>query len=325
MNLTAAKAGGESDSFFTFIKKVQSERGFMSLYQGLEAGIVRQIFYATSRFGLFEVIRDRLAEYRETDLYSRLLSGCSSGGLAALISCPAEVTLVRISNDATLPADQRRNYKGIVNAFQRILSEEGPKAFFRGSGPFVNRAMLVGGVQVGMATLSPPSPPHRRKEPMTNSKQVSSLLASQTISQMSFVLLCPLACSTPSSPCQWRQQRIGWHFKNLILSPVPLPLKPPLFSLPSTLPLIHYREGLILRNLPNPQHYHLQRGTIETLARLCSLLSPLRWPHSVHVSRCGIYSEILFANCFKLSCDTDSLLLSAQQGSQWWAAERMVR
>lgn len=151
MNLAAAKAGGgKSDSFFTFIKNVQHERGFMSLYQGLEAGIVRQIFYATSRFGLFEVIRDYMARHRDTDLASRLFSGCTSGGLAALISCPAEVTLVRMSNDATLPPDQRRNYKGVVNAFQRILSEEGFRTFFRGSGPFVNRAMLVGAVQVGI-------------------------------------------------------------------------------------------------------------------------------------------------------------------------------
>lgn len=69
--------------------------------------------------------------------------------LAAFISCPAEVTLVRISNDATLPADKRRNYKGVADAFQRILKEEGFKTFFSGSGPFVNRAMMVGAVQVG--------------------------------------------------------------------------------------------------------------------------------------------------------------------------------
>ncbi len=64
--------------------------------------------------------------------------------IAAGISCPAEVTLVRMSNDATLPLDKRRNYTGVVNAFQRILSEEGAATFFRGCGPFVNRAMLVG-------------------------------------------------------------------------------------------------------------------------------------------------------------------------------------
>jgi hypothetical protein len=48
-----------------------------------------------------------------------------SGGIAALISCPAEVTLVRISNDSTLPIEMRRNYKGVADAFQRILKEEG--------------------------------------------------------------------------------------------------------------------------------------------------------------------------------------------------------
>lgn len=57
--------------------------------------------------------------------------------------------MVRISNDSSLRVDKRRNYKGVVNAFQRIMKEEGFSAFFRGSGPFVNRAMLVGAVQVG--------------------------------------------------------------------------------------------------------------------------------------------------------------------------------
>ena len=51
-------------------------------------------------------------------------------GIAALISCPAEVTLVRISNDQTLPAEMRRNYKGVGDAFSRILKEEGRMCFF---------------------------------------------------------------------------------------------------------------------------------------------------------------------------------------------------
>ena len=57
--------------------------------------------------------------------------GSISGGIAAVISCPAEVSLVRISNDSTLPEVQRRNYKGIIDAFQRIMKEEGLAAFFR--------------------------------------------------------------------------------------------------------------------------------------------------------------------------------------------------
>ena len=119
------------------------------LYRGLSAGIVRQIFYSTSRFGLFEVLRDEVAKYRKIDLASRLAVGIVSGGIAALISCPAEVTLVRISNDSALEESKRRNYKNVIDAFQRILKEEGFTTFFTGSAPFVNRAMLVGAVQVG--------------------------------------------------------------------------------------------------------------------------------------------------------------------------------
>ena len=37
--------------------------------------------------------------------------GAVSGGMAAFISCPAEVSLVRMANDNSLPAAERRNYK----------------------------------------------------------------------------------------------------------------------------------------------------------------------------------------------------------------------
>jgi len=59
-----------------------------------------------------------------------------------------EVTVVRMSNDASLPPSERRNYKGVTNAFSRIIKEEGVTAFWRGSTPFVQRAMLVGCFQV---------------------------------------------------------------------------------------------------------------------------------------------------------------------------------
>jgi len=149
MNLATVSGGGPSLSLFPFISKTVKRDGIMTLYNGLSAGLLRQLFYATSRFGLFEVIRDELAKHRPVDFASRLFSGVVSGGMAAVISCPAEVTLVRLSNDSSLPLDKRRNYKGVINAFVRILKEEGPKTFFSGAGPFMNRAMVVGAVQVG--------------------------------------------------------------------------------------------------------------------------------------------------------------------------------
>lgn len=120
MNL-ASSAGSQNMGFLRSFAQIVSKEGVGSLYAGLSAGVTRQVFYATSRFGLFEVMRDFVAKYRETDLASRLIVGCVSGGIAALISCPAEVSLVRMANDRALPVEQRRNYSGVTNAAVRIV------------------------------------------------------------------------------------------------------------------------------------------------------------------------------------------------------------
>lgn len=149
MNLNSMGNPEKMPNFFNYTKRMIAKEGVLTLYSGLSAGITRQIFYATSRFGLFEVFRDKMAQYRETDLFSRLLTGCASGAAAAFISCPAEVSLVRISNDKSLPEAQRRNYKNVFDAAAQIMKKEGVATFWRGSAPFVNRAMLVGATQVG--------------------------------------------------------------------------------------------------------------------------------------------------------------------------------
>lgn len=143
-----AAMNGRQFSFKAMVK----ENGYMSLYDGLSAGVLRQVFYATSRFGLFETFRDYAHEIRgKTDFAARVVIGAMTGGMAAYISCPMEVAVVRMSNDGTLPVEERRNYKGVVDTATRIVKEEGVSAFWRGSGPFVTRAMMVGVFQV--ATL----------------------------------------------------------------------------------------------------------------------------------------------------------------------------
>lgn len=140
---------GKTFSLSTMLKETGGIRG---LYDGLSAGVLRQVVYATTRFGLFETVRDVLHDYRgKTDFASRVGVGAFTGGIAALLSCPMEVCVVRLSNDSTLPAAERRNYKGVVDTATRIVKEEGVSAFWRGSTPFVTRACMVGIFQV--ATL----------------------------------------------------------------------------------------------------------------------------------------------------------------------------
>lgn len=147
MNLSAM-SGGVPKSFPTFAGELISKEGMGSLYAGIGAGCLRQVFYATSRYGLFETFRDHLAKYRKTDFAQRFTVAAVAGGCAALISCPIEVCLVRMSNDASLPVEKRRGYSSVFDAIVRIAREDGLGAFYRGSQPFVMRAMVVGGTQV---------------------------------------------------------------------------------------------------------------------------------------------------------------------------------
>lgn len=131
------------------LSKMAAESGWMSLYDGIGAGIGRQMIYATARFGLFETFRDKLHEIRgKTDFASRVVVGAATGGMAAYMSCPMEVSCVRMSNDATLPPSQRRNYKNVFDTLVRIGKEEGIAAYWNGSTPFMQRAMMVGVFQV---------------------------------------------------------------------------------------------------------------------------------------------------------------------------------
>ncbi|GFH25242.1 uncharacterized protein HaLaN_23175, partial [Haematococcus lacustris] len=55
----------------------------------------------------------------------------------------ADLTLIRMQSDNTLPLDQRRNYKGVGDAFVRIVKEDGVSGLFRGATPTIVRAMAL--------------------------------------------------------------------------------------------------------------------------------------------------------------------------------------
>ena len=76
-------------------------------------------------------------------LWQKAACGLTAGGLGALVGSPADLTLIRMQADTTLPLDQRRNYKGVGDALARIVKEEGAGGLFTGAGPTVVRAMAL--------------------------------------------------------------------------------------------------------------------------------------------------------------------------------------
>ncbi|KAH8044450.1 thiosulfate transmembrane transporter [Aureococcus anophagefferens] len=102
MNLASTQPNYQPTGFVAFFLKTGKERGYASFYDGIGAGVIRQIFYATSRFGLFETFRDAIAARREIGVAERLAAGLASSACAAVISCPASAMLVGVARVGTL-------------------------------------------------------------------------------------------------------------------------------------------------------------------------------------------------------------------------------
>lgn len=66
-----------------------------------------------------------------------------AGGIGSFIGTPFDLVLVRMQADSTLPVEDRRNYKNVVDAFRRIVNEEGVTALWSGAGPTILRAMSL--------------------------------------------------------------------------------------------------------------------------------------------------------------------------------------
>ena len=76
-------------------------------------------------------------------LYQKALCGLTAGAIGACFGSPADLALIRMQADATLPVAQRRNYTNAFHALYRIVADEGVLALWKGAGPTVVRAMAL--------------------------------------------------------------------------------------------------------------------------------------------------------------------------------------
>ncbi|KAJ1565893.1 hypothetical protein HK096_007654, partial [Nowakowskiella sp. JEL0078] len=137
---------GASTNPITVGARVVRQEGFLALYKGLSAGLLRQATYTTARLGLystFENFAKTLNSGKDVTLTQRAIAGLTAGGLGALVGNPADLSLIRMQADGTLPIEQRRNYTNVFNALGRIVKEEGVLALWKGATPTVVRAMSL--------------------------------------------------------------------------------------------------------------------------------------------------------------------------------------
>jgi solute carrier family 25 oxoglutarate transporter 11 len=137
---------GEKGSPFGVAAKLVRAEGVGALYKGLSAGLLRQATYTTARLGIYNNLSQAAVEHNAggaVPLWQKAACGLVAGGLGALVGTPADLTLLRMQADSTLPMAERRNYRGVGDAFSRIVKAEGVGGLFTGATPTVVRAMAL--------------------------------------------------------------------------------------------------------------------------------------------------------------------------------------
>lgn len=146
-------AGGkpkEYRSTFHACRVIIRQEGFFAMYNGLSAGLLRQLTYTGTRLGVYTYLFDTFKSPDGTPpgFFTKLLFGMAAGVAGAFVGTPAEVSLIRMTADGRLPLEERRNYKSVNDALIRIYKEEGLFTLWRGAIPTMGRAIAVNAAQL---------------------------------------------------------------------------------------------------------------------------------------------------------------------------------
>ncbi|KAK4311171.1 hypothetical protein Pmani_017313 [Petrolisthes manimaculis] len=123
--------------------QIVRNQGVLALYNGLSASLLRQLTYSTTRFAIYEVMKQKMDTSGPIPFYKRALVAGFAGACGGFVGTPGDMINVRMQNDIKLPADQKRNYKHALDGVVRVVREEGVPRLFRGATTATFRAVLM--------------------------------------------------------------------------------------------------------------------------------------------------------------------------------------
>lgn len=136
--------GAKVGPFHVIKDMLSNGKGVRQFYKGLDSALIRQVTYTTTRMGVYKnLFTNYQKKNGEVPFAMKSLFGLTAGFMGSLVGNPADLILIRLQSDATLPEAQRRNYRNFNDAFGRIIREEGVATLWKGATPTVIRAMAL--------------------------------------------------------------------------------------------------------------------------------------------------------------------------------------
>lgn len=130
-------------------KNLYRERGIRVFYQGIDSAYFKQITFTCTRLGAYKYLYETgIREHGTVSFGWKMAYATTAAVLASIVGNPADLAMVRFQSDASLPLDQRRNYRHVFQAFGCIIKKEGVAALWRGTLPLIVRIVAINNTQL---------------------------------------------------------------------------------------------------------------------------------------------------------------------------------
>lgn len=132
---------------FGTISTIVRQEGPRALYNGLSAGLQRQMCFASVRLGTYDSVKEmyqRIFNERpdSLQLITRISAGLTTGGLAVVVGQPTDVVKVRFQA-AKKEVGGKPRYTSTLAAYKSIGREEGIRGLWKGAMPNIGRNAVV--------------------------------------------------------------------------------------------------------------------------------------------------------------------------------------
>lgn len=131
------------------VSTIARQEGPRALYNGLSAGLQRQMCFASVRLGLYDSVK---AIYQDVfhenpqgmQIITRIMAGLTTGGLAVVLAQPTDVVKVRFqAQRKEQNGTGKPRYRSTMQAYRTIGRQEGMAGLWKGAMPNIGRNAVV--------------------------------------------------------------------------------------------------------------------------------------------------------------------------------------
>lgn len=126
-------------NIFNALYLITKNEGFLALYKGLSASLLREATYSTIRLGFYEPFKQLLGakDRKTTPLWKKFAAGLLSGSSGAIIANPYDLLKVRMQSKEGV---ERLSFTAEALS---IIKTEGIRGLYRGTLPNVTRGAIL--------------------------------------------------------------------------------------------------------------------------------------------------------------------------------------